>query len=261
LIQLTTNLSGALIELIRADQAPIDAIEVGTWFSVKQIRRYQRHLPGWEFHFHAGTMIVKVGVVPGTIRRLKAYLLCTSSPWASLHLSLLPPVHLWLALRFGWYLPSPDLDWATRRSVRRVAKLAAAIDAPVILENMPSLEAGRYTFEGEPDRITAILEITNCDLLLDIAHAQVAAGALGMDMYDYLNSLPLERVVQIHVSGPRMRDGYLYDAHESLHESDYALLEWVLARTRPQVLTLEYFREREALREQLWCLRGILDGM
>ena len=260
MIQLTTNLSDALIELIRADQAPIDAIEVGTWFSVKQIRRYQRQLPGWEFHFHAGTMIVKVGVIPGTIRQLKKYLLCTSSPWASVHLSLLPPGRLWLALRFGWYLPPPDLSRATRQSVRRIAKLAAAIDAPVILENMPSLGAGRYTFEGEPDRITAILEATNCDFLLDVAHARVAAEALGVNIYDYLNRLPLERVVQIHVSGPRMRDGYLYDAHEPLQESDYALLEWVLACTRPQALTLEYFREREALREQLWRLRGILDA-
>ena len=261
MIQLTTNLSDALIELIRADQAPIDAIEVGTWFSVKQVRQYRRQLPGWEFHFHAGTMIVKVGLIPGTIRQLKKYLLCTSSPWASVHFSLLPPVRLWLALRFGWYLPPPGLDRATRRSVRRIAKLAAAIDTPVILENMPPLGAGRYTFEGEPDRIRAILEATNCDLLLDIAHARVAAGALGMDIHDYLNRLPLERVVQIHISGPRMRDGYLYDAHEPLQESDYALLEWVLARTRPQVLTLEYFREREALHEQLWRLRGVLDGM
>ena len=64
--------------------------------------------------------------------------------------------------------------------------------------------------------------------------------------------------MQIHVSGPRVRNGRLYDAHESLEKVDYAVLEWVLARSRPQVVTLEYFKEREALRKQILCLRDIL---
>jgi uncharacterized protein (UPF0276 family) len=83
---------------------------------------------------------------------------------------------------------------------------------------------------------------------------------LGVDVYDYLDDLPLDRVVQLHVSGPRMREGRLVDVHESLQETDYALLDFVLERTQPQVVTLEYIREREALREQLFRLRDILDA-
>ena len=91
--------------------------------------------------------------------------------------------------------------------------------------------------------------------LLDIGHARVSAATLGADVHGYLADLPLERVVQIHVSGPRMRDGRLVDAHEPLEDADYALLDWVLARTQPQVVTLEYIREREALSRQLGRLR------
>jgi uncharacterized protein (UPF0276 family) len=60
-------------------------------------------------------------------------------------------------------------------------------------------------------------------------------------------------------SEPRMRDGRLCDAHEPMQEMDYALLEWVLGRTHPQVVTLEYVRDPAALREQLARLRQILD--
>ncbi len=40
MIQLTTDVSGPLLELIRDDKAPIDAVEVGPWFSVQQIHDY-----------------------------------------------------------------------------------------------------------------------------------------------------------------------------------------------------------------------------
>jgi uncharacterized protein (UPF0276 family) len=66
-------------------------------------------------------------------------------------------------------------------------------------------------------------------------------------------------VIQIHTSGPRLRNGVLDDAHDSLEEEDWATLQWTLERTRPQIVTLEYFRERSPLLEQLILLRQILD--
>ena len=117
-----------------------------------------------------------------------------------------------------------------------------------------------YDFEVQTERITEVLEGAECGFVLDIGHARVSAAVLGVDVYDYLRDLPLNRVVQVHVSGPRMRDGRLVDAHESLQETDYALLDFVLDRTQPQVVTLEYTRKRESLQEQLFRLRGILDS-
>jgi len=60
----------------------------------------------------------------------------------------------------------------------------------------------------------------------------------------YLSALPLEKSVQIHLAGVRAgRDGRLFDAHETLTDEDYRLLEWTLERVQPEWLTLEYFRE------------------
>ena len=260
MIQLTTDLSDPLLELIRNNEAPIDAVEVGPWFTVQQIRDYRQTLPQLPFYFHGGDLIERVGLIPGTVSRIVDYLHCTDSPWASMHITMWLPGMLWLMLRRRWRMPLPNLERATQRYIQRVRKLARSIHVPVILENIDPLPFDGYDFEVQTERITQVLEETESGFLLDTGHARISAAVLGIDVYDYLGGLPLNRVVQVHISGPRMRDGRLADAHQPLQEIDYALLDFVLKRTRPQVVTLEYIREREALREQLFRLRSILDA-
>ena len=38
-------------------------------------------------------------------------------------------------------------------------------------------------------------------MLLDISHARLAAHHLGMDAWDYIHALPVERIREIHVTG------------------------------------------------------------
>ena len=259
-IQLTTDLSDPLLDLVRDDKAPIDAVEVGPWFSVQQIRDYRRMLPELAFFFHGGDLIEGVGLVPGAISRIAAYVHSTDSPWVSMHITMWLPGMVRLMLRRGWRMPLPNPERATRRFVQRVRRLARSIQVPVILENTVPLPFDNYDFEVQTERITEVLERAECGLVLDTGHARVSAAVLGVDVHDYLSGLPLDRVVQVHVSGPRMRDGSLVDAHEALQEIDYALLDFVLARTAPQVVTLEYIRERDALQEQLFRLRDVLNS-
>jgi uncharacterized protein (UPF0276 family) len=141
---------------------------------------------------------------------------------------------------------------------RNVRALAAAIPVPLILENLDYCPGGAYEHICAPDFITTVLNETDAGLLLDLAHAQVSASRLGLPIKEYLGYLPLERARQLHISGPRLRDGVLYDAHQPLLDADYALLEWVLGRARPLALTLEYNREEAALCVQLERLRGML---
>jgi uncharacterized protein (UPF0276 family) len=259
-IQLTANLSDPLLELLRDGEAPIDGVEVGPWFSLPQIRAYRTALPDVPFTFHGGDLIDRVGWVPGAISRIAAYLHCTGSPWVSMHITLWLPGFLWLMLKRGWRAPLPDPARATRRFIRQVKRLARAVSVPVLLENVEPLPFDGYDFEVRTERITQVLEETDSDLVLDVGHARVSAAVLGVDDLDYLSGLPLERTAQIHVSGPRVRDGRLVDAHEPLQEIDYALLDHVLARSSAQMVTLEYIRERDPLREQLLRLRDALDS-
>jgi aminoglycoside N3'-acetyltransferase/uncharacterized protein (UPF0276 family) len=257
-IQLAVDLSDPLLELVRGGQVRIDAVEVGPWFSMQQIRAYRQALPGMPFHFHGADLIERVVLIPGAISRIAAYVHYTESPWASMHITMWLPGMVWLMLRHGWRMPLPNPERATHRFVRQVMRLSRSIPVPVTLENIEPLPFDGYDFEVQPARIAQVLERTGCGLVLDTGHARVSAAVLRMDVHEYLQSLPLAQVVQIHVSGPRERDGRLKDVHEQLQEIDYTLLEFVLARTRPQVVTLEYIREQDSLREQLVRLRDVV---
>jgi uncharacterized protein (UPF0276 family) len=118
--------------------------------------------------------------------------------------------------------------------------LAAALPVPLLLENLDYWPTGAYEYVSEPDFVASVIEDAGVEFLLDIAHAQVAAARLGMRSDDYLDRLPLHRIRQIHVSGPRVRDGVLIDAHEPLTDEDYRLLGRVLRARRPSAVTFEY---------------------
>jgi len=260
MIQLTANYSEALAELIRSGDVPIDGIEVGPWFTPEKIKSLQKEFPEWQFQFHASSFITRYQYRRGALNRLHEYLACTQSQWVSLHIELLP-VHVYvLSSRFGLYLAPPKIERAKSKFMRLLSDVRDGMEIPAILENLPSLPQEKYAYSADPFLITEIVESTNSGLLLDIAHALAAASYRGMSVESYLEKLPLERIVQIHVSGVREKDGHLQDSHEAMQDEDYVILHWVLETSKPEVVTVEYIREVGRLREQLWRLREIIAG-
>jgi uncharacterized protein len=191
------------------------------------------------------------------VARTLAALERTRAPWLSAHLGF-SAAEVRFEVHMNALSPVLPREELLAHICRNVRSLADAIAVPLILENLDYCHGGAYEHVCEPEFIAAVLEQTGAGLLLDLAHAQVSASRMGVSIEAYLEQLPLERVRQLHISGPRERDGVLYDAHEVLRENDYGLLAWVLRRTEPLALTLEYNREASALREQLIRLRGLL---
>lgn len=258
--RLTANYSDALVELIRSDDAPIDGIEVGPWFTPKEIRHFVLELPEWQFQFHASSFISRVRYWPGAITQLREYLKCTQSQWVSVHIELLP-LHVYLlSSLYGLHLNPPENTRMIDKLIHALKRIREAVEIPIILENLPSLPVEKYAYAANPDIIANLVETTDSGFLLDIAHARAAASFQGENINSYLDKLPLEQIKQVHVSGVRMQEGYLRDAHEPMQVEDYAILNWVLERSNPMAVTLEYFRERELLRKQLWQLREIIAG-
>ena len=141
----------------------------------------------------------------------------------------------------------------TRAMVERLVSnarwMAARLPVPLHVENAPYYgeSVPRQGYSGamragcQPEAIWEIVETSGASLLLDIAHARCTAYHLGLDARCYMNALPLSTVREIHVSGPRLIDGEgMRDHHYCMAEEDYRLLDWALARTQPDILTLEY---------------------
>jgi uncharacterized protein (UPF0276 family) len=181
----------------------------------------------------------------------------TGAPWLSVHVGFSAAT---VAYDDEMRPTSPRLgrDELRTAMIANVRELARRISVPLLLENLDLQPTGAYDHVCDPAFLRELLEATDTGLLLDLAHAQVSAARLGLGVDAYLADLPLQRVRQLHVSGPRWRNGVLHDAHETLRERDLALLREVLVATRPWALTLEYGRDADALRQQLATLRPLV---
>jgi uncharacterized protein (UPF0276 family) len=252
---LSTDVSDALLSLT---PIPVDAVEVGTWFTVEQIRAYRERLPGTPFHFHAADWIENVGMTLDWANPFRDYLSSAQSSWISVHISVWEAGQM-ARLKRGERVPLPDPEQSSRALIRKVCQLQDAVRLPVLIENVEPLPLDGYDFWAQPDFIRGVVEQTGCDFLLDTGHARISAERLGMEVERYIQRLPLEKLVQIHVSGPRQVGGRLEDVHETLQEVDYDLFAGLLSRFQPQVVTLEYIRESPALREQLMRLQGMIE--
>jgi uncharacterized protein (UPF0276 family) len=140
-----------------------------------------------------------------------------------------------------------DRDSLLAHIRQEVAALKRLSGKEVLLENVPWYPwQTRPRWATDPEFITESIVGSNARLLVDTAHARVAAWHRGESAEEYLAALPLEHAREVHVSGPRMSEEGLRDRHMALTDEDYALLHFVLDRA-PNVclVTLEYIGRRE----------------
>jgi uncharacterized protein (UPF0276 family) len=126
--------------------------------------------------------------------------------------------HLCYAAIGGTYfhdlLPLPISDEAVRLTAARIRELSERLQRPVAVENisyyceMPG--GGGLT---EPEFVRAVVEEADCGLLLDVNNVFVNARNHERDPNAWLDALPLERTLQIHVAGHVQEDGRLVDNH------------------------------------------------
>lgn len=119
----------------------------------------------------------------------------------------------------------------------------------VVLENCPWSTRPEYPIPAGcflPGVVARVVRESGCGFLLDIAHALLAAKWLKVDVYEYLDQMPVECLREIHISGTKeIREGVWTD-HYPLREEDWAATRWVFKRIaaadwpRPQMVSFEY---------------------
>jgi hypothetical protein len=188
--------------------------------------------------------------------RANAALHAINSPWLSLHLGFSTA-----EVRFEEHMlpegPVLAREELFDRIVSNIRSATAYVNKPLALENLDYCPEGAYEHICDPDFISAVLDTTGTELLLDLAHLRVTASWFGVDPFEMLNAMPLGRTLEVHISSPRPLsndDPRLDDVHAELTDEDIAFLRYALERTRPAALVLEYRRDAQLLREQLLLL-------
>ncbi len=133
-----------------------------------------------------------------------------------------------LSFHLGNYKRDYKVDEMLKNLVENMNYLRANLPLENIeyisLENM---EVNVLKEVINPEFITKAIELTDTYFLLDITHAYLAANILKVDPLEYIISLPLDKVKEIHFSGTMHKDNKIY-SHIKCRQQDYALLEKVL---------------------------------
>ena len=135
----------------------------------------------------------------------------------------------------------------------------------ILLENLdynPKDKSGAYEYVCDPKFIAEILEETGCRMLLDVGHVTCSAQNMGQDdVMAFTNSLPLEKVVEVHMSGAGEKDGLAHDTHHPINKEGQREVEYLEKAlksgrmTALKAVTLETF---ENIIPQLDLLKEIL---
>jgi len=141
----------------------------------------------------------------GYLAALRAFVARVKTPWHSDHLSF---------GRFGGralhdLLPIAFTSAGVRRVTARIHEAQDAIGVPLAVENISFYLPPAPDEMGEAEFISEVCERSGCGLLLDVNNLYVNATNFGFDPRRWLDMVPLERVVQLHVAGHEWFDDEL----------------------------------------------------
>lgn len=152
----------------------------------------------------------------------------------------------------GHLTPMPFTSEAVNCLVNNIAHVKARIDTPLILENIAYLVAWPNAEMSEAAFIRAVLERSDCGLLLDVMNLYANALNHGYEANAFLEQIPLERVVQLHFVGGHWHQETLIDSHsQTTHPEVWTLIQQILKKVRPKGLILERDTHIPPLRELL----------
>ena len=160
-------------------------------------------------------------------------------------------------------LPLPYTDEAIRHVSGRVRRVQERLGRRIALENVSSYLSFETDSMSEWEFLLAVSEEADCGILLDINNVYVSAHNHGFDAAKYIDSIPADRVFQIHLAGHSVSGEILIDTHDHpVPDPVWSLYERVIERLG-EVSTLIEWDDRipsyERLLEEADKARTTLD--
>ncbi|MFA5082889.1 MAG: DUF692 domain-containing protein [Hydrogenophilaceae bacterium] len=111
-------------------------------------------------------------------------------------------------------LPIPFTHAAVRHVAARIRQAQDILERRIAIENASCYVAPAIAEMDEIAFTRAVLDEADCDLHLDINNVYVNSANFGYDAHAFIDAMPAERVVYMHMAGHyRAPDGLLVDTH------------------------------------------------
>lgn len=185
----------------------------------------------------------------------------TDTPWLGEHLAYItaskieagpaPQPYTEEPYNVGYTVSPPMNRQVLERVVSRLDGYQRRFPVPLLIENSPLYFQVPTSTMSQAEFLTEICQRSSAGLLLDLTHFYISSRTMRFDPIAELDALPLDSVVELHISGVESAGDGLWDDHAHFApEIIYEMLAHVMKRVTPQAVTLEYNwpnRFREAL--------------
>lgn len=98
-------------------------------------------------------------------------------------------------------LPVAYTDKSLAQVCAHIDQVQHALGRTLLLENPSTYLFGLHNTMSESEFLAKVLQRTGCALLLDVNNVHVSCTNHGLDSWQYLCDLPLDRVQEIHLAG------------------------------------------------------------
>lgn len=135
-----------------------------------------------------------------------------------------------------------------RKNIKWLKACLPKKDIEIAVENNNYYPTPAYKYITEPEFIARIVHENGIKFLFDLAHAKISSYNKKMPYRKYLDALPMERIVQIHVSKSGVnKQGLAYDAHGIPDRSILREVKEIISKFSPLYLTIEYYADGKRL--------------
>ena len=192
------------------------------------------------------------------LRAVKQISDLTQSPYYSEHLCMTSAP----GIEIGHLSPLWFTEETLQNTIRKVSEVQDYLGKPLILENVT------YLFEIPASPISQttffqrLVDATGCGVLLDATNVFINSLNHHYDPITFLDEMPLEHVVQVHLAGGYWNHGTFVDGHSELvQEESWDVFKALVARCQVKGVIFEHddnYPEMTLLIEQIRRARKIL---
>lgn len=112
-------------------------------------------------------------------------------------------------------LPVPYTEEALAHIVSRIKQVQDFLERPIALENPSTYLEFKTSHIPEAEFIAEMAKQSGCNLLLDVNNVYVSCFNHRLDPKTYIDALPLDSVIQIHLSGHSNMGTHIIDTHDN----------------------------------------------
>jgi uncharacterized protein (UPF0276 family) len=157
---------------------------------------------------------------PDYLRAIRAVSDLTGSPYYSEHLCVTNAP----GIDIGHLAPIWFTNQTLQNAIRTVSTVQDYLGKPLVLENVTYLIDLPGGDISQAEFFTRLVRSTGCGVLLDISNVYINAVNHRFDPLSFLERMPLDHVVQVHLAGGHWADGLLIDSHsEPIEEESWKL--------------------------------------